>query len=125
MSVVSQIFYWSSLISAEEVPALRLLIPIFEQVMQYGFFFFLLYFFKNIFWAPTLLGVCLVLAALFFPSSTPPEKSKGRVKLLGIDLSFEGTLRLAAIMVGIVIIGFGAYPGAKGVVEKFQTLHHP
>ena len=66
MSVVSQIFYWSSLIgSAEEVPALRLLVPIFERVMQYGFFFVLLFFFKNIFWAPTLSGVCLVLAALF------------------------------------------------------------
>jgi hypothetical protein len=130
MSVVSQIFYWSSLIgSAEEVPVLlktiKLLAPLFERVMQYGFVFVLLLFFKNVSWTPTVLGVCLVLAALFFPSSTLPEQSKGRVKLLGIDLSFQGTLRLAAIMAGIVLIGCGAYPGAKGFVKELPTLHHP
>jgi hypothetical protein len=125
MSVVSQIFYWSSLIGSEEAPALRLLVPIFERVMQYGFFFVLLFFFKNISWAPTLSGVCLVLAALFFPSSTLAEKSGGRVKLLGIDLSFKGTIRLAAIMAGIVLIGFGAYPGAKFIVKELPTLPHP
>jgi len=129
MSVVSQIFCWSSLIgSAEEVPVgrtiIELLVPLFERVMQYGFFFVLLFFFKHVSWTRIVPGVCLVLAALYFPSSTPPEKGKGRVKLLGIDLSFEGTLRLAAIMAGIVLICLGAYPGAKDVVE-LPPLHHP
>jgi hypothetical protein len=129
MSVVSQIFYWSSLIgSAEEVPVLQktiqLLFPIFERVIEYGFVFVLLLFFKNISWTATVPGVCLVLAALFFPSSALPEPSKGRVKLLGIDLSFQGTLRLAAIMAGIVLIVAGTYQSVKGVNE-LPTLHHP
>jgi hypothetical protein len=131
MSVVSQIFYWSSLIGlVEEVPALlkiiiELLAPMLKLLMEYGFVFVLLLFFKNVSWTPTVLGVCLVLAALFFPSSALPEASKGRVKLLGIDLSFQGTLRLAAIMAGIVLIGGGTYQGAKGVKEQLPTLHHP
>jgi hypothetical protein len=95
---------------------------IFEWVMQHGFVYSLLFFLKKVSWTHTLLGVFLVIVAVFFPSSVLPEASKGRVKLLGIDLSFQGTLRLAAIMAGIVLIGSGVYQRPQGATKELPPL---
>jgi hypothetical protein len=96
--------------------------PMLKLLMKYSFFFVLLHFFANVSWPPTVLGVLLVLTALFFPSSALPEASKGSVKLLGIDVSFQGGLRLAAIIAGIVLICGGLLPGVKSAKEAL-TIH--
>ena len=45
------------------------------------------------------------------------EAAKGRIKLLGIEVTFEGTLRLAASIAGIILIGAGVAPGLKKVAD--------
>jgi hypothetical protein len=96
-----------------------------ELLMKYTFFFFLLHFFAHVAWPPTVLGVLLVVTALFFPSGALPEASKGRVKLPGIDVSFQGGLRVAAIIAGIVLIVGGLFPGFKGAREAWTSHERP
>jgi hypothetical protein len=95
-----------------------------KLLMKYVFFFVLI-FCVNAKWPPIVLGVFLILAALYFPTSVQDESSKGHVKLLGsIDVSFQGKLRLAAIMAGIVLICFGAIQGVKGAKEAGRSTIH-
>jgi hypothetical protein len=96
-----------------------------KELMRYGFFFPLLLF-LHIPVAPTVLGVCLVVIALLFPSSALPEASKGRVKLPGgINVSFQGGLRLAAIIAGIVLIASGMIEAGKGYAKDYRRDYHP
>jgi Flp pilus assembly protein TadB len=64
--------------------------PMVKWLMQSVVVFVLLHFIIHVPLAPTVLGVCLVLVALLFPSSVLPEASKARIKLFGIDVSFQG-----------------------------------
>jgi len=100
--------------------------PMVKWLMESLVFFVLLHFVIHVPWTTTLLGVFLVLVALLFPSSVMPEAGKGRVKLPGgIGVSFQGGLRLAAIIAGIILIGNGAYQGGKGCWKDLpQRLHH-
>jgi hypothetical protein len=92
--------------------------------MKYAFFFILIFCVKAN-WTPIFLGVFLVLTAVFFPPSVHEESSKGHVKLLGsIDVSFQGKLRLAAVMAGILLICIGAVPGLKGAKEAPRSTIH-
>jgi hypothetical protein len=100
--------------------------PMVKWLMQSGVVFVLLHFFKHVGGSPsTVLGVCLVVVALLFPSSARDEASKARVKLLGIDVDFQGGLRLAAIIAGIVLIASGAYQGGKDCLKDYRSVYHP
>jgi Flp pilus assembly protein TadB len=98
--------------------------PMVKWLMQTVVVFVLLHFIIHVPLAPTVLGVCLVLVALLFPSSVLPEASKARIKLFGIDVSFQGGLRLAAIIPGIILIASGAFQGGKGCSEDYRSVYH-
>jgi Flp pilus assembly protein TadB len=98
--------------------------PMVKWLMQSVVVFVLLHFIIHVPLAPTVLGVCLVLVALLFPSSVLPEASKARIKLFGIDVSFQGGLRLAAIIPGIILIASGAFQSGKGCWKDYRSVYH-
>ena len=113
------------LVASVKPETIKEVTPMVRWLMQTVVVFVLLHFFIHVPLAPTVLGVCLVIVALLLPNSVLDEASKGRIKLPGgIDVSFQGGLRLVAIIAGTVLILVGAYQGGTGCRKDYRSVYH-